>query len=112
MLIVLDKTSKKIINNMGTNSLYPDGKLPNAHPRENEFFIRLHDDSEFAKLILTSFDYELVLDENNSVIDVIVHKTLEEHRSEQPIEPHTPTAEERLLALENTALLLMMEGMM
>lgn len=96
MLLILDKGTKKINENKGTNSLFPDGNIPNLIPDEHEIFVRLHDDSEFAKQIMTAYDYELVLDENNEVINVIVHKTLEQFLSEQPIPEPQPTLEEQL----------------
>lgn len=91
MIIVIDKETKEIKNNMGTNSLFPTGGVPNLKPKENEMFIKIHDDSVFAELIMSAYDYELILDENNDVTNVIVHKTLEQYRAEQPIPTPQPS---------------------
>lgn len=95
MLIILDKASKEIKKNLGTNSLYPKGDLP-IFENENEIYVRIDDNSVFSKLIQSAYYYELELDENNHVTNVIVHKTLEEYRAEQPIESQPPTAFDEL----------------
>lgn len=90
MLIILDKKTNKVINNLGTNSLFPDGNVPITE-NENERYIRLVDDSDFSKKILLAYDYELELSESNELIDVIVHKTLEQYNAENPSTPQQPT---------------------
>lgn len=110
MLIIIDKKTKKIKDNLGTNSLFPAGDLPISE-KENEIYVRLNDGSEFAKQILAAYDYELVLDENNEVTEVIVHKSLEEYQAEvkaeqdlldaiQPTETDIKKAEIQLVTLE------------
>lgn len=111
MLIILDKKTKVVKENMGTNSKFPDGNIPNLNPKENELFIRIHDNSDIAKQIMSAYDYELVLNENNEVTNVIVNKTLEEFQAEQPTLPQPPSSEERLQALEDAMIALTLGGM-
>lgn len=99
MLIILEKKTGKILTNFGTNSLYPDGGLP-IKEKEDEIYIRLHDDSEFVKQIIAAYDYELVLNSENEVTGVIVHKTLAEYQAEQPIDTQLRSTEERIKILE------------
>lgn len=101
MLIIIDKISKNIVDNLGTNSIFSDGNIPNLEPKDNEIFVQLHDSNEMAKIIMSAYDYELVLNEKNEVTDVIVNKTLEQYQAEQPILSSPPTSEERLSAIED-----------
>lgn len=95
MLIIMDERTKKVLNNLGTNSLYPDGNLP-IKENENEIYIRLHDDSVFAKKIMLAYEHDLVLNDANEVTNVVVDKTLEEFQAEQNILPPDPTESELL----------------
>ena len=61
MLIVIDKATKRLVNNMGTNSLYPDGNIPGFKVKCNEYVIRLHDESELAKKIMSNCHCEAIL---------------------------------------------------
>ena len=54
MVIIIDKNTKKVINNMGTNSSYPDGNIPGIVLQENEDLVFLHDESDEAKSILSA----------------------------------------------------------
>ena len=81
MLLVIDKITKKVIENQGTNSMFPDGNIPNVELKENEEFIKIHDDSEEAKLILSAYDYSF----ENSVLNV--NKTIEQYLNEQKETP-------------------------
>lgn len=75
MIIIINKATKEIINNMGTNSAFPDGDIPNVTCKENEEIVRLHDDSELVKKILnTRYRYKL----NDTLDDIIITETQEE----------------------------------
>lgn len=111
MLLILDKKTKRIKENYGTNSLFPSGNIPNLEPSENEIFIKIHDDSEFVKQISMAYDFELVLDENNEVTNVIIHKTLEDYNAEKPVIPQPPTDQERLQSLEEAMITITLGGM-
>lgn len=78
MLLILDKATKQVLSNMGTNSLFPDGNIPNMTPADNELFVRISDDSPFVQTILSAYDYSLELDGDNNVTNVIVNKTFSE----------------------------------
>jgi len=85
MLIIRDKTTGKIINNMGTNKRYPDGDIPNLSKLPDNYeYVRLHDGSDQAKLINTAYDYNLSVDKNGNCTAVTVNKTMQQHISEQP----------------------------
>ncbi len=86
MLIIIDKITKKIIENHGTNNLYPCGNIPNIELKDNEETVRIHDDSELAQEILSAYDYELVIGENG-IEGVKVNKTLDQFRREFNISP-------------------------
>jgi hypothetical protein len=88
MLVVIDKTTKKVLNNMGTNSAYPDGNL-SYEAKENEQLVKIHDDSDLSKTIQTAYDYDLVLDSEGNCTDVIIHKTLAQKRNEIANHPDT-----------------------
>lgn len=95
MLIVLERDTKKILENYGTNSLFPDGNLP-LEEKSNELFVRIHDNSEMAKEILTAHEYSLILNDRDEATGVTVHQTLEEFQAEQtPIDP-LPTESDEL----------------
>lgn len=81
---------------MGTNSMFPDGNIPNLPTLpEGQEYIRLHDHSDEAKDIMTAHDYELSSDGK-----VTVKKTLKQHQDEQPVLPKEKTILERLEAVE------------
>lgn len=87
MLIILERTTKKILENYGTNSLFPDGNLP-LQEKPNELFVRIHDDSEIASKILSAHEYTLILNDQDEATGVTVHQTLEEYQAAQPpVEP-------------------------
>jgi hypothetical protein len=88
MLIIIDKNTKKVINNMGTNSAFPDGNIPNVVLKENEQAIRIHDNSELAQKIQLSKVFEPVI-ENGEVIDINIVKSYEQYLLEHP-KPPTP----------------------
>lgn len=74
MLLIIDKQTKKIIENMGTNSLFPCGNLPNLPelPKCQEYK-KVHDDSELAKKIMESCDCEVVfgiIDEEETIHEI------------------------------------------
>jgi hypothetical protein len=77
MLLIIDKITKKVIENHGTNSLFPDGNIPNTELKENEEAIRVNDDSEEARLILNAYDYSF----QNGILKI--NKTLEQYKQEQ-----------------------------
>lgn len=86
MLIVYDNLNNKIINNFGTNSLYPDGNIP-IEEKENVLYIKINDNSKFAKDIINAYDYELILDENDHLVDVVARKSFEQYKLEQQLNP-------------------------
>jgi hypothetical protein len=77
MLIIIDKNTKQVISNHGTNSLFPDGNIPGIELGENEEAIRIPDNSEQAKIIMDASEFHF--DENTNVV---VTKTLEQTRQE------------------------------
>lgn len=52
MVIIIDKSTKAIKQNMGTNSVFPGGNIPNVTCAEDEEIVRIHDNSELAKKIM------------------------------------------------------------
>lgn len=101
MLIIYDINTQTIINNCGTNSMFPDGNIPNVTTAENEVLIRIHDDSTEASQIMNAAEYELILNEDNTLKEVIVHKTLAEAQQEEVqqddlLNALTPTEEDVL----------------
>lgn len=96
MILIKDKVTGKIINNMGTNSMFPDGNIPNlpSLPEGHEY-VRIHDHSDEAKDIMTAYDYEISSDKK-----VTVKKTLKQYHDEQPSKEKEKTILERLEALE------------
>ena len=87
MLIIYNKLENRVIQNMGTNSLFPKGNIPNL-PRlsEGQLYLKCDDNSENAKKIMLAYEYKLEFDENNFITKVEVLKTLDEFRKEQETE--------------------------
>ncbi len=83
MLIIIDKNTKQVINNLGTNLLYPDGNVPNANISENEEAIRIHDNSELANKINSALLYDFVFDDEGNVVDINITRTLEQYQQEK-----------------------------
>lgn len=79
MNIIINKLTKKVINNMGTNSMFPAGF--DIEVGDNEELIKVNDNSQLAKDIMELSDYDLVF-ENGSVVGVSAIKTLEESNQE------------------------------
>jgi hypothetical protein len=65
MLLIVHRKTKKVINNNGKNPLFPDGNVPNVALKENELAVRVHDDSDNAKIIesCTHDGYEIEIEE-------------------------------------------------
>jgi hypothetical protein len=82
MLIIIDKNTKKVITNHGTNSIFPDGNIPNVELKENEESIMIHDDSEEANIIIQAHEYSFDDDKK-----LVVHKTIEQYRQEYEQSP-------------------------
>jgi hypothetical protein len=102
MLIVYDTEKQKVINNMGTNSLFPNGKLSNLPELPvNQIYLRCHDKSELAQKIKSAHDYDIKYNKENEIISVTVSKTLQEYKQEQPQKEKEPTLGERIEILEN-----------
>lgn len=85
MIVILDKITKQVINNLGINPLFPNGNIPNLKPNENEIFIRIDDNSELVKKILNAEckSYTFVFDNDDNVVDVLINKTIEEYQKEK-----------------------------
>jgi hypothetical protein len=83
MLIIVDKNTKKVVENFGTNSLFPDGNVPGIELNANVFSVLIHDDDPISHTIMSAYEYDLIFDENDNLLDVAVTKTLDEFRSEQ-----------------------------
>lgn len=83
MLIVYDTINQKVVDNMGTNSAFPDGNIPNiSELPKNQIYVRVHDNSELAEKINSAKDYDFVFDDNGDVLDVNVIKTKEQAKQE------------------------------
>jgi hypothetical protein len=82
MLIIYDKNKKLVINNMGTNSAFPDGNIPNLPElQDGHIYIRIPDNSEDAQKIMKAKEYEISLDKNhNPHINII--KTIDDFKNE------------------------------
>lgn len=75
MLIVYDKVNEKIISNMGTNSAFPDGNLPELPELpEGQIYLRCNDNSDEAKALFNAEECSIVYDENNVITAVTVLK--------------------------------------
>ena len=60
MIIIYNTETYEVINNMGSNALYPDGNIPNLSPLPSgQAYLKLHDNSQHAKTIRESREYEL-----------------------------------------------------
>jgi hypothetical protein len=81
MLIIGDKKTKNIINNMGTNSKFPDGNIPNVIIGSNELAVRIPDNSDMAKKIMSAGKYDLVFD-GDVLVSVQVIKTKAQFQKE------------------------------
>ena len=94
MLIIIDNLGNVV--QYCTNSAFPDGNVPYIPELpEGQKYVRLHDNSEEAKQIMSAFDYTIDADKKVTVI-----KTKQQWKDEQPIEPKKQTLEERIEALE------------
>ena len=83
MIIIINKKTKKIINNMGTNSAFPDGNIPNIRCNENEEIIKMHDNSDLAKKILqASRNFKF----NDDFTDIIVDAETDEQIKQNQIQ--------------------------
>ena len=102
MIIVICSTTKKVINNTGTNSMFPDGNIPGIEFKSNEQAIKIHDNSLLAQKISLAMPgyYELILDESCEVIDVTVTKTITEYQASLPPVTPEPTEIDYLLDLD------------
>lgn len=81
MIIVYDKANKKVINNMGTNSAFPDGIIPNLPELPSgQVYIRLYDNSDDVKNIMSASAYEVELDDKNELKCIVITKTKEQAR--------------------------------
>lgn len=80
MLIIVDKNTNKVINNLGNNSRYPNGDLPNISLKSNEKAVRINDNHPIAKEILKLKDYELDVSDD-LITGVRPIQTLDEYRS-------------------------------
>jgi hypothetical protein len=76
MLLIIDKNTKKVISNNGTNSRFPDGNIPNVELKDSEEALRIHDNSEIAQKIMTANKFDLVFD-GETLVDINVLKTNE-----------------------------------
>lgn len=98
MLLVFDKKTKQLLNNMGTNSSCPSGNLPYT-PDKNEFLVKIHDteQSELSNKIMNAYEFECVWDKENPEIlfDIVVTKTIKEFNQENPVKKE-PTETEKL----------------
>jgi hypothetical protein len=101
MLIIIDSTTKQVINNMGPHPMYPDGNIPDLLIAENEQAVRILDGSELAQKILAAepHSYTLAFDEEGNCVDAIVTKTIAEWQAENPTIPE-PTMEDYLVELD------------
>ena len=75
MIIIVNKETKEIINNMGTNSAFPKGDIEVNFDSETEEVVRLHDKSELAQKILKEkkkFKF------NEDCSDIVITETEEE----------------------------------
>jgi len=80
MITIINKKTKEIINNMGTNSAFPDGNIPNITCKKTEEIIRIHDKSELAKKIMNEtrkFKF------NDTKDDIIITETEEETKGKE-----------------------------
>jgi hypothetical protein len=101
MILIIDSTTKKVLDNMGTNSAFPDGNILNLPELpEGKEYIRVHDASEIAHSINLSHAYDLVLDEDGKPVSINVTKTKEDYRKEHPPEPVEDPVIKRFNALE------------
>lgn len=94
LIIIIDKNTKKVINNMGTNSMFPEGNIP-IELKENEACVRTHDDSDLAKKIMSAHKYDFVFDEDDKPVDIIIHKTLKQAQDEEKNKPENVLREVR-----------------
>ena len=98
MLIVYNETNEEVINNMGMNSLYPNGKIPNLPQLpEGVIYLTCYDDSELADVIMNAKEYTLQYDSEGNITDVTVLQTLEEYKDGNP---PPATDKERIEELE------------
>jgi len=79
MVIIYDKKTFAILNNLGTNSAFPEGNLNVNYDKEKEEVLRIHDNSNLAKKILKA-NYRFKL--NNDLTDIEDIET-EEEKSEK-----------------------------
>lgn len=84
MLLIIDKNTGNVVMNFGTNSVYPDGNFPSLQelPIEQEY-IKIHDNSDIAQKIKSSYKYNLIFDSDDKVIDINIIKTKEQYQQEQ-----------------------------
>ena len=59
MLIIYDKNTKEFIRFHGTNSMFPNGEFSKEtfNLRDNEDYIKIPDESDFAKIILSNISW-------------------------------------------------------
>ena len=89
MLIIINNQGHTI-KNMGTNSIFQDGNIPNLSELPiDQKYVRLHDNSDMAKSIMEAHEYGLTLDDNDNVTAVNVIKTKKQWIAEQPPPPKT-----------------------
>ena len=73
VIIIVNKKTKEVINNMGTNSAFPYGQMKDElipHNPETEEIVRLHDNSILAKKIMST-DYKWKFnDDETDIIDI------------------------------------------
>ena len=75
MLLVLDKETKEVIFNSGTNSAFPMGVPYNPQP--NELVFRFDDSSELAMKALKTGNFKVVLNEEDELVDIEVLEGIE-----------------------------------
>ena len=114
MLIIIDKTTKKEKRRF-QSSRYPDGNIPSVKfEAKTEEVITLHDNSDIAKKILKSYDYDFVF-KDGKVTDINIIKTKEQKALEDSLIPKEIKVNDELAdAYEAIAMLservLMLEG--
>lgn len=83
MVIIVDLITKQVKRNIGTNSMFPDGNIPNVELQPNEQAVKIHDNSPLAQIISLAMPgyYDLVFNELGEAIDVVVTKTIAEYQT-------------------------------
>jgi len=77
MLLVYDTLNNKVVANYGTNSLFPNGDVPNLPAlQDNHIYIKINDDSEFAKQIMEYKQYNLVFSFDEKIGEYIIKEVI------------------------------------